>query len=174
MNGNANRRIVLIALAVLALDQATKLLVLRLLGPTQERVVVEGFFRFVHWGNTGAAWSLFRDQNDLLAIVSIVALLGLFLWRRHFHIPSALGQISLGLIFGGIAGNLMDRLRYHQVIDFLRFYLNRRSGQEIGFPAFNMADSAICVGVGLLILISWKQEHENANGRAAAKPASVP
>jgi signal peptidase II len=174
MNGNANRRIVLIALAVLALDQATKLLVLRLLGPTQERVVVEGFFRFVHWGNTGAAWSLFRDQNDLLAIVSIVALLGLFLWRRHFHIQSALGQISLGLIFGGIAGNLMDRLRYHQVIDFLRFYLNRRSGQEIGFPAFNMADSAICVGVGLLILISWKQEHENANGRAAAKPASVP
>src|SRR5580693_9049357 len=172
MNGNANRRIVLIALAVLALDQATKLLVLRWLGPTQERVVVDGFFRFVHWGNTGAAWSLFRDQNDLLAIVSIVALLGLFLWRRHFHIQSALGQISLGLIFGGIAGNLMDRLRYHQVIDFLRFYLNRRSGQEIGFPAFNVADSAICVGVGLLILLSWKQEHENANGRAASKPAS--
>jgi signal peptidase II len=174
MNGNPNRRIVLIALAVLALDQATKLLVLRLLGPTQELVVVEGFFRFVHWGNTGAAWSLFRDQNDLLAIVSILALLGLFLWRRHFHIQSALGQISLGLIFGGIAGNLMDRLRYHQVIDFLRFYVNRRGGQELGFPAFNMADSAICVGVGLLILISWKQEQENANGRAAAKPASVP
>jgi signal peptidase II len=174
MNESPNRRIALIALAVLALDQATKLLVLRLLGPTQERVVVDGFFRFVHWGNTGAAWSLFRDRNDLLAIVSILALLGLFLWRRHFHIQSALGQISLGLIFGGITGNLMDRLRYHQVIDFLRFYLNRRGGQEIGFPAFNMADSAICVGVGLLILVSWKQEHENANGRAAAKPASVP
>jgi signal peptidase II len=174
MNGNPNRRIVLIALAVLALDQATKLLVLRLLGPTQERVIVEGFFRFVHWGNTGAAWSLFRDRNDLLAVVSILALLGLFLWRRHFHIQSVLGQISLGLIFGGIAGNLMDRLRYHQVIDFLRFYLNRRGGEEIGFPAFNVADSAICVGVGLLILISWKQEQQNANGRAAAKPASVP
>jgi signal peptidase II len=174
MNGNPNRRIVLIALAVLALDQATKLLVLRLLGPTQERVVVDGFFRFVHWGNTGAAWSLFRDRNDLLAIVSILALLGLFLWRRHFHIQSALGQISLGLIFGGIAGNLTDRLRCHQVIDFLRFYVNRRGGEELGFPAFNMADSAICVGVGLLIFISWKQEHENANGRAAAKPSSVP
>jgi signal peptidase II len=174
MNESPNRRMALIALAVLALDQATKLLVLRLLGPTQERVVVDGFFRFVHWGNTGAAWSLFRDRNDLLAIVSILALLGLFLWRRHFHIESVLGQISLGLIFGGISGNLMDRLRYHQVIDFLRFYLNRRGGQEIGFPAFNMADSAICVGVGLLILVSWKQEHENANGRTAGKPASVP
>jgi signal peptidase II len=172
MNASPNRRMALIALAVVLLDQATKLLVLKWLGPTQERVVIDGFFRFVHWGNTGAAWSLFRDRNDLLAIVSILALLALFLWRRHFYIDSVLGQISLGLIFGGIAGNLLDRLRYHQVIDFLRFYLNRRSGAELGFPAFNIADSAICVGVGLLILLSWKQEH--ANDRAASKPASVP
>jgi signal peptidase II len=174
MNGVANRRMALIALAVLSLDQATKLLLLRWLGPTQERVVIEGFFKFVHWGNTGAAWSLFRDQNDILAIVSILALLGLFLWRRHFHIQNAPGQIALGLIFGGIAGNLADRLRCHQVIDFLRFYLNRRSGVELGFPAFNMADSAICAGVGLLILISWKHEHPDAANRAGSKPASVP
>jgi signal peptidase II len=75
-----------------------------------------------------------------------------------------LGQISLGLIFGGIAGNLFDRLHHQRVIDFLRFYLHRRSGEEIGFPAFNIADSAICVGVGLLILISWKQESQGAGG----------
>jgi signal peptidase II len=174
MNGPANRRIAIIALAVLALDQVTKLLVLRWLGPTQERVIVDGFFRFVHWGNTGAAWSLFRGQNGYLAGVSILALAGLFFWRRHFHIDSTLGQISLGLIFGGITGNLVDRILHQQVIDFLRFYLIRRSGEEIGFPAFNMADSAICVGVGLLIFISWKQEHENANGQAGPKPASVP
>jgi signal peptidase II len=174
MNTHSSRRIAWIALAVLGLDQGSKLLVLRLLGPTQERVVIEGVFKFVHWGNTGAAWSLFPDRNGLLALVSILALVGLFLWRRHFDIQTALGQISLGLIFGGIAGNLMDRLRYHEVIDFLRFYLNRRSGQEIGFPAFNIADSAICVGVGLLILISWKKDNETANGRAAAKPASTP
>ena len=174
MNTIANRRMAVIALAVVLLDQSTKLLVLRLLGPTQERVVIDGFFRIVHWVNTGAAWSLFRDQNDLLAIVSLLALLGLFLWRRHFYIHSALGQISLGLIFGGITGNLLDRLIYRHVIDFLRFYLIRRSGEELGFPAFNMADSAICVGVGLLILLSWKQEHENANRQAASKSPSVP
>jgi len=174
MNRIANRRMAVIALAVLLLDQSTKLLVLRWLGPTQERVVIEGFFRFVHWVNTGAAWSLFRDQNDLLAIVSLLALLGLFLWRRHFYINSTLGQISLGLIFGGIAGNLLDRLIYRHVIDFLRFYVIRRSGEELGFPAFNMADSAICIGVGLLILLSWKQERENANGQAATKSPSVP
>jgi signal peptidase II len=174
MNASANRRMAWIALVVVCLDQATKLLVLRWLGPTEDRVVIEGFFRFVNWGNTGAAWSFFRDHNDLLAGVSVLALLGLFLWRRHFYIDSTLGQISLGLIFGGITGNLLDRMRYHQVIDFLRFYLNRRGGAELGFPAFNVADSAICVGVGLLILLSWKQEHDNANGRAAAKPAIVP
>jgi signal peptidase II len=89
------------------------------------------------------------------------------LWRHHFYIQTLSGQISLGLIFGGIAGNLFDRLHYHQVIDFLRFYLQRRSGAEIGFPAFNIADSAICVGVGLLLLISWKQESQGARSGGA-------
>ena len=146
MNWSANRRMVWLALVVFMLDQAAKLLVLRFLGPTQERVVVAGFFKFVHWENTGAAWSLFHDRNDLLAGVSVLALIGLIVWRRHFYIHLPLGQLSLGLIFGGIAGNLVDRLHYHQVVDFLRFYVDRRSGQEIGFPAFNIADSAICLG----------------------------
>ena len=166
MKLNPNSRMALIAFAVFVLDQAAKLLVLRYLGPTQERIVIHGFFKFVQWGNTGAAWSLFHDRNDLLAIVSIVALLGLFLWRRHFYIQSLAGQFSLGLIFGGIIGNLYDRLHYHQVIDFLRFYLDRRDGAEIGFPAFNIADSAICVGVGLLILLSWKKDAEALRGKA--------
>jgi signal peptidase II len=158
MRWTPNRRVACLAASVFALDQAAKLVVLRFLGPTQERVMIDGFFKFVRWTNTGAAWSLFHNRNDLLAIVSLVALLGLFVSRGHFHIQTVAGQISLGLIFGGIVGNLFDRLHYHQVIDFLRFYLYRRSGQEIGFPAFNIADSAICVGVGLLILISWKEE----------------
>jgi len=164
MNRSPNRLIFSLALAVVLLDQTTKLLVLRWLGPTQERVVIEGFFRFVHWGNTGAAWSLFRGQNYRLAIVSIFALAGLFLLRRHFYIQTLAGQVSLGLIFGGIAGNLIDRVGNGEVIDFLRFYLYRRSGEELGFPAFNMADSAICIGVGLLILLSWRQDHAGAHG----------
>jgi len=173
MNWSANRRMTLIALVVLVLDQAAKLIVLRFLGPTQERVVIPGFFKFVHWENTGAAWSLFHDRNDLLAAVSVLALIGLYIWRRHFYVHLTLGQLSLGLIFGGIAGNLLDRLHYHQVVDFLRFYMDRHSGQEIGFPAFNIADSAICIGVGLLILVSWKQEEDAGKGtpeRSAALP----
>ncbi|HEX4122901.1 MAG TPA: signal peptidase II [Verrucomicrobiae bacterium] len=165
MKWTSDRRMGAVALGVFALDQASKLLVMRFLGPTDERVVIDGFFKFVHWGNTGAAWSLFHDRNELLAIVSILALLGLFLWRRHFYLNLGLGQLALGLIMGGICGNLFDRLYNHQVIDFLRFYVYRRSGEQVGFPAFNVADSAICIGVGLLILTSWQQESAARSGK---------
>ncbi len=130
--------------------------------------MVPGFFKFVHWVNTGAAWSLFHDQNTILAVVSFVALVGLFIWRNHFDTKTLMGQVSLGLIFGGIIGNLIDRVhpaRQH-VIDFLRFYIERRNGNEIGFPAFNIADSAICIGVGLLFILSWKKEGLGSSSEA--------
>lgn len=155
-----NRRMALITAFIFVSDQLTKSVVLKFLDHSQERVIIPGFFKFVHWVNTGAAWSLFHDKNAILAIVSLLALLGLFLWRHHFDTKTVLGQISLGLIFGGIIGNLYDRLhpdRQH-VIDFIRFFIERRSGDEVGFPAFNIADSAICIGVGLLFILSWRNE----------------
>jgi len=159
-----NRRIALIAALVIALDQLTKQIVLRFLGYAQERIVIEGFFKFVHWGNTGAAWSLFRGNNGLLAGVALLALLVLFLSRHQFDSRTLLSQIAFGLIFGGIVGNLIDRLWVGHVIDFIYFYVQQRGGAEMGFPAFNVADSAICTGVGLVFLITWRSEHK-------AKPA---
>ena len=153
-----NRRIAAIAFVVLALDQLTKQLVLRLLGYADEKVIIEGFFKFVHWGNTGAAWSLFRGNNTLLALIAIVALIVLFFSRHHFDSRSVLGQFAFGLICGGIVGNLIDRLWAKHVIDFLYFYLQQRGGGEKGFPAFNVADSAICTGVGLVFLLTWRSE----------------
>jgi len=155
-----NRRIAAIALVVFILDQFTKFLVLQFLGKGQEHVVIEGLFKFVHWGNTGAAWSLFRGYHDVLAIVALVALLVLFLSRHHFEAGTFIGQTAFGLIFGGIAGNLTDRLlpSRREVIDFIYFYLEQRSGNEIGFPAFNVADSGICIGVALVFWVTWKSE----------------
>src|SRR5438552_14012790 len=124
-----NRRIATIALLVIALDQLTKQIVLRMLGYAQEKVVVEGFFKFVHWGNTGAAWSLFRGNNHLLAIVALVALVVLFFSRHHFDSRTVLGQFAFGLIFGGIIGNLTDRIVRGHVIDFLYFFLPQRGGE---------------------------------------------
>jgi signal peptidase II len=164
-----NRRIAAIGLIVLALDQLTKAIVLQFLGYAQEKVVVEGFFKFVHWGNTGAAWSLFRDNNELLAVIALVALLVLFLTRRHFESDTLLGQVAFGLIFGGIIGNLIDRLRVGHVIDFIYFYMYRRGGGEVGFPAFNIADAAICTGVGLIFLLTWRSERRP---RPAETPAA--
>ena len=157
----SNRRIAALALVILALDQFTKWIVLQTLDIGDEKTVIPGFFRFVHWVNTGAAWSRFSGNNGTLTLVAILALVALFLTRHHFDSHTLSGQIAFGLIFGGIAGNLTDRLlpSRHAVVDFIYFYLQQRGGNEIGFPAFNIADSAICTGVGLIFLITWKNEH---------------
>jgi len=167
-NVNPDYRIAWVAGAVLALDQLTKLLVLRFLGYAQERVVLDGFFKFVHWGNTGAAWNLFYGNNHMLAIVSLIALLVLFLCRHRFDAHLVTGQLALGFMFGGICGNLVDRLLHSRqhVIDFIYFHLNRRDGGEMGFPAFNVADAAICTGVALLFLLSWRREHVRLASKA--------
>ncbi len=160
----SDRRMIVVALAVFALDQLTKFLVKHYLSLYDEKVVIPGFFKFVHWGNTGAAWSLFTNKNGLLAIVGVVALLVLFRSRRHFDIHKTAGQLALGLIIGGILGNLTDRLLpQHQVTDFLYFYMERRGAGPIGFPAFNVADSAICIGVGLIFISSLKREQPPAS-----------
>jgi signal peptidase II len=163
-----NRRIALLAVAVLALDQCSKAIVLRFMGYADERVVIPGFFKFVHWQNTGAAWSLFRGNNSLLAIVALAALVILFLSRRHFDSRTLLGQVAFGLIIGGIMGNLVDRLARQHVIDFIYFYLQQRGGNEIGFPAFNVADTAICTGVGLIFLLTLKNDRDAKSAEPSA------
>lgn len=155
-----NRRIAAIGLVVFGLDQLTKALVLASLPRGQERVVIEGFFKFVHWGNTGAAWSMFRGNNATLAVIALLALVVLYFTRHHFESKTLTGQIAFGLIFGGILGNLTDRLLpgRHEVIDFLYFFIQRADGRELGFPAFNVADSGICVGVALVFWVTWRSE----------------
>ena len=130
-------------------------MVARALAYPSETVLLEGFFKLVHWGNTGSAFSMFQGANGILAIVSIAAIALLYLTRHHFDADTTTGQIALGLIFGGIVGNLVDRMIHGHVIDFIYFYVIRRDGSELGFPAFNVADSAICVGVGLLFVLAW-------------------
>jgi signal peptidase II len=166
----SNLHIAVLALVIFALDQFTKWLVLKSLFIWEEKTIVPGFFNIVLWVNTGAAWSLFSGNNGVLALVALFAFVALYLTRHHFDSHTLTGQMAFGLIFGGIAGNLFDRLVRHEVVDFLRFYLIQRPWypppfqHELGFPAFNVADSAICTGVGLIFLITWKNEN-------APKPA---
>jgi signal peptidase II len=161
-------RIALLAATIFGFDQVTKVAVLNFLPvPYHSEVhVLPGFFRLVHWQNSGAAWSMFHDNNVVLAIVSAIALVVLILIRSKFGSNTALGSIALGLLFGGIAGNLLDRIIHHHVIDFLFFHLITRSGVQHDFPAFNVADSAICIGVGLLFLLSWQTEGQQKQAEA--------
>src|SRR5882672_7122885 len=111
------RRVVVIALAVIMLDQLTKVIVVRSLpSSVHEKIIVPGFFKLVHWENTGAAWSLFRGSNAALAIVALVALVILYFSRHHFEARTLVGQTAFKLIYGDIVRNLIDRIRVKSVI----------------------------------------------------------
>ena len=105
----SNRHIAALALVVFAFDQFTKWIVLYTLPKGGEKIIVDGFLKFVHWGNTGAAWNIFSGNNSTLIVVMLLAFVALFLTRHHFDSHMLSGQIAFGLIFGGIAGNLADR-----------------------------------------------------------------
>ena len=85
--------------------------------------------------------------------------------RRQFGAEELLGQVALGLILGGVVGNLIDRVVHHHVVDFLQFYIPFR------FPAFNVADSGICTGVGLMFLQSFRKPKP---GQTWARKGKVP
>ena len=145
-----------IALVTLGLDQLTKSwIVSHLPFPTYGEPgairVIRGFFNLVHVGNTGAAWSLFAGQSVFLASLAVATLVAIFVWRRSLGLRDRLPQISFGLLCGGITGNLIDRLVYGHVIDFLDLHF----GSYI-YPTFNVADSGICIGVILYLWHSLK------------------
>ena len=151
-----------LALFVAAADQLTKYFVVRAWPVGADPyVVIPGVFHLVHWRNSGAAWGKFQDHTGLLALLS-VAVLAFLIW----HFPAlAAGfrerAFALGLMSGGIAGNLVDRIARGEVVDFLFFFY--RSFQ---WPAFNLADSAISCGVLLYILSTLFRRHATAEDHA--------
>ena len=129
----------LIAIVFLS-DQFTKWLVREFL-EFRESFPGDGFFRLTHTVNTGSAFGLFRDQNLPLILVSVVGITILMLIYRSQRHPGNLLRFSLGLQFGGAAGNLLDRVRLGHVTDFV----------DVGsWPIFNVADASIVVGLALL------------------------
>ena len=147
----------LIATGVLLLDRITKAWICTRLpyqtyGFPGHIVVIENFFNLVNVGNTGAAWSILSGRNTALAVLDVATLIAIFVWRRKLGLRVRIVQISFGLLCGGIMGNLVDRLLYRHVIDFLDFHF----GGYI-YPTFNIADSGICVGVVIYLLYSLLQ-----------------
>jgi signal peptidase II len=137
---------------VVVLDQLTKLLVIHYLPLFEARVVIPGFFNLLHVHNTGAAFSMLAGANSFwrqtFFVVLTVFVLAILLYvytkaNRSDHWT----RISYALICGGAVGNLIDRLRFGEVIDFLDFYIGTHH-----WPVFNIADSAISVGAFMLLI----------------------
>ncbi|MGI6355285.1 MAG: signal peptidase II [Lentisphaeria bacterium] len=140
----------LLALLVLVADQASKWLVVTHWPVGTVRTVIPGFFNLVHVRNPGAAWGILAEHTWLLGVLSLAAFVAIVIFFRRLHEGSRLAAMALGAVQGGIAGNLIDRWVRHSVVDFLDFHLG-----GMHWPAFNIADSAICVGVTLLVLWSF-------------------
>ena len=144
----AYRRLLVIAAIVLIADQLTKLaIVAHLPFPTYGEghgaiTVIRDFFYIVHVGNTGAAWSMFSGQSVLLAIFALVTLATIVIWRHALGLRERRSQLCFGLLCGGIVGNVIDRLAYGHVVDFIDLHF----GSYV-YPTFNVADSGICVGI---------------------------
>ena len=164
-------RIFSVALVVsLLLDQATKIWIVQSLSYADRLTVIENFFYITHVRNPGAAFGMLANSPETFRLtffisVTLVAIALIISFYRRLAPGDRLSALALGLILGGAAGNLIDRVVYREVIDFLHF----RLWSGYSWPDFNLADSFIVVGVALLFLELLATEGEQ---RAEAGDAS--
>jgi signal peptidase II len=141
-----------VILAVVAIDQATKVWIMRHFALYESKVVIADLFNLTYLTNNGAAFSILAGQPAVWRQLFFIGAAGaalVFIWiaQRSFGRNSIVYNLSLALIAGGAIGNLIDRIRYGFVVDFLDVYVGAHH-----WPAFNIADSAITIGVILFII----------------------
>jgi signal peptidase II len=142
-----------LALPLYALDQATKWWIVKNFVPHEQRTVIPGIFDLCYFMNTGAAFSIGSGHNGFFIALSLAALIGLLIFYGRGAFRDWPSRIGCGLLVAGILGNLTDRLLHGHVVDFLLFDLHVRFANP--WPAFNVADSCICIAVGLFLLASF-------------------
>ena len=160
-----------LSLPLYLLDRVTKYLVMHSIGPDEPRPIISNFFHLVNITNTGAAFGSFKNNNLFFIAISTLALFfALVLLLAHSN--SATGKshslwwardtwrdVSLALLVAGVLGNLTDRLLYGHVIDFLLFDFGPHAPKFLHpWPAFNVADSCICIAVVFFIIHSFRAE----------------
>ncbi len=142
-----NGMMIAIAAAILILDQLTKYLVLRTMELEQSIPIISGVFHLTFVRNPGAAFSMLANQTKFFIAVTVVVI-GLLIWySRQLRGDSGWARVALGLQLGGAVGNLIDRVRWGSVVDFLDFRV---------WPIFNVADSAIVTGSIIFVVLIWK------------------
>lgn len=152
-----NKKIIGIATIILLIDQVTKIFAEMYLKINRSIKIIPNFFNLTLCHNEGIAWGLFSNNQIIIAIGSIIAMVliyhFIFCFKRNLR-----NNIAFGLIIGGMSGNLIDRLIYGYVRDFFDFIIF-----NYDYPVFNIGDIAIVVGVMLLIYAIIKGEDVNEN-----------
>ena len=146
----------MISVVGLLADQATKLYVDKVMSLYQTIPVIDGLFNIFYIRNKGAAFSFLSDASwriPFFVTISLVASIAIIIGIYKLREDQKLAQVSMAMIFTGAVGNLIDRVRMGEVIDFLDVYWKTHH-----WPAFNVADSLICVGVALLALDMFREE----------------
>jgi signal peptidase II len=147
----------LIALLIFLADQATKWIVVTRMELNESIPLLEGIFHLTSHRNRGAAFGILQDQRWFFIIITLVVMGFIIFYLRKVGQDKRMLSYSLALILGGAVGNFLDRLLTGEVVDFLDFTL-------INFPIFNIADSAIVIGVGLYMLDTFFELKEERRG----------
>ncbi|ABO66380.1 signal peptidase II [Geobacillus thermodenitrificans] len=137
----------LLAAAVIALDQWTKWLVVRYMQLGESIPMIDNVLYITSHRNRGAAWGMLQGQFWLFYLVTVIVVAGIIIYIRRLRPSERLAGIGLGLMLGGAIGNFIDRVFRKEVVDFIHTYIGTYS-----FPVFNIADSALTVGVILLFI----------------------
>ena len=137
--------------ALIVIDQYTKFMVTLHIPINYSIKVIDGFFNLTHIRNSGVAFGIFSEQNSelkpyLLIFVSIIAIIAILIIFHQAGSNKKIAQTGLVLVFSGAIGNLIDRVLHKEVIDFIDFFVDNQH-----WPAFNVADSCITIGVMFLI-----------------------
>lgn len=159
-----------ISLAIIVFDALTKWLVAARIDLHESITVIPGLFEIVHVRNTGAAFGIGANTDSrivpmLLNGGAIVVFCVVVVYALRTAVTDRMLQVALHLILGGAIGNLVDRFRFGYVVDFIDFYV-----RDHHWPAFNIADSAICIGIALLFL-DMKKQPEEKEVVAGSQPA---
>ncbi|MCK4503047.1 MAG: signal peptidase II [Desulfuromonadales bacterium] len=152
------RLFTLVAGISLVLDQLSKCYIDNNFALGESRLVITNFFHFTYVRNPGAAFGMLADSSfrmPFFITISILATSGIIWYIRLIAADKKWQHLALGLILSGALGNLIDRIRFSEVVDFIDVHW-----YNWHWPAFNIADSAICVGVTILLICSWHEERQ--------------
>ena len=136
---------------IVFMDQIIKYYIINNFSHGQSLAIIKNIFHLTYVKNTGAAFGILKNANNFFIIVSIIIILFLLFYRYYYFKSNIYINMSIGLIIGGAVGNLIDRILLNHVVDYLDFRI---------WPVFNLADSAIVVGAGFLIIYIIVTDYE--------------